>query len=196
MIQELYTTFTPGGPDERRRCPGWARCWIRRHDAAHDSACLGGAEPGPAAFHVPYNGPYRYFRWRAPDKTTGTLKLRTWYLGKQEAAERGDSTTPAQPGEERPADQPMQRRRPPFVFKIGGSKVYAQHPVARRIALPLSPARRASRSLRRRAGAAALPLPVRLRHARIGRVGDAAARLRRKVRPRRRQEDGGSNAFN
>lgn len=47
-------------------------------------------------------GPYRYFRWREPDAETGELKLHTWYLGKQEAADRGGPTTPAQPGRSSP----------------------------------------------------------------------------------------------
>lgn len=55
-------------------------------------------------------GPYRYFRWRAPDPDSGAPKLHTWYLGKQEAADPGDATTPTTPGEERPLDQPIQRK--------------------------------------------------------------------------------------
>src|SRR5579871_1500532 len=55
-------------------------------------------------------GPYRYFRWRAPDPNTGEPKLHTRYLGKQEAADTSDPTTPPQPGEERPLDQPIQRK--------------------------------------------------------------------------------------
>jgi hypothetical protein len=47
---------------------------------------------------------------REPDPNTGALKLHTWYLGKQETAESGDPTTPAEAGEERPVDQPIQRK--------------------------------------------------------------------------------------
>jgi hypothetical protein len=56
-------------------------------------------------------GPYRYFRWRAPDPETGQLKLHTWYLGKQEQADRGDPTTPEAAGDERPLDQPRVRQK-------------------------------------------------------------------------------------
>jgi hypothetical protein len=64
-------------------------------------------------------GPYRYFRWRTPDPETGQLKMQTWYLGKQEPADRNDPMTPHEAGDERPLDQPRTRgkarlpKRPP-----------------------------------------------------------------------------------